>query len=52
MQEFLVRDMAHWQLSPAERARGRPADEAARETGTPFRGEALLTTNPGSAKPT
>jgi hypothetical protein len=43
--------MAHWQLSPVERALERPAGGTARETGTPFREwrEALLTTSPGSA---
>jgi hypothetical protein len=52
-QRSLVRDMAHWQLSPVERALERPAGGAAKETGTPSGGwrEALLTTNPGSVKP-
>jgi hypothetical protein len=34
----VVRDMAHWQLGPVERARERPAGGTARETGTPFSG--------------
>jgi hypothetical protein len=33
--ERMVRDMAHWQLIPVERALERPAGGAARETGTP-----------------
>jgi hypothetical protein len=34
----LVRGMAHGQLGPVEQVQKRPAGEAARETGTPFRG--------------
>ena len=47
--EPLVRDMAHWQLGPAERALEGPAGGTAREPGTPFGGwrGTLLTTSPG-----
>ena len=51
----VVCDMAHWQLSPVERALERPAGGTARgNRHSLYREwhEALLTTNPGCVKPT